>query len=121
EKEGKITVRRASDGKVLRSLEAHKTWTRKLAASLDGHWLASISRAAEPILLWDARKERIARRLSVHGKAVRFTTIAFSADSATLAAGTEDGPIYLWNVADGKLIRTLAGHLGIVHDLTFHP
>ncbi|MCP3690658.1 MAG: hypothetical protein GY917_00575, partial [Planctomycetaceae bacterium] len=44
-----------------------------------------------------------------------------SPDGKTLATSSYDQRIILWNVADGKQLRTLAGHNGAVFDVAFHP
>ncbi len=53
--------------------------------------------------------------------ATAVTALAFSPDGKTLAAGGADGQIYLFNVADGKFIRALAGHTSAITSVAFHP
>src|SRR6266436_6202345 len=48
-------------------------------------------------------------------------SLAFSPDGKQLAVGGADAQIHLFNVADGKLIRSIPGHTGAVTGLTFHP
>jgi WD40 repeat protein len=56
---------------------------------------------------------------------VTIDSIAFSPDGRTLAAGYGDkddnNPIKLWDVASGKLLRTLKGHKSWVHNVAFSP
>ena len=63
------------------------------------------------------------RRLVDVGEGHRDTLygIAFSPDGKTLATAGYDRLIQLWNVSDGKLIRTLEGHNAAVYDIAFSP
>lgn len=49
------------------------------------------------------------------------TTVAFSRDGQYLAAGSSDGAIRFWRVADGQLLMTLVGHERFVWSLAFSP
>ncbi len=46
-------------------------------------------------------------------------SVAFSADGNTLVSGSWDQTIKLWEVATGKVIRTLQGHRGNVYSVAF--
>jgi len=46
-------------------------------------------------------------------------TVAFSPDSATLAAGSIDSNLGLWQVSDGKLIRNFVGNKGGISSAKF--
>lgn len=48
-------------------------------------------------------------------------SLAFSPDDQQLAIGGSDALIHLFNVADGKLIRSISGHTSSVTGLAFHP
>ena len=60
---------------------------------------------------------------SVRLKDIRWAigSVAFSPDSETLASGSNDGTIRLWEVSTGKHLNTLTGHTGVVHSVAFHP
>jgi WD40 repeat protein len=45
--------------------------------------------------------------------------VAFSPDGAILASGALDGAINLWQVSDGKLLKTLKGHTDNVMGVAF--
>jgi len=47
--------------------------------------------------------------------------LAFSSDGATLATGSMDGTIRLWNTSSGQSIATLPGHLTEATDVAFSP
>ncbi len=57
---------------------------------------------------WEVSKE------SIH-------CLAWSPDSKLLAAGTGNGMIILWDIAEACLLRTWKAHVGAVHTLAFHP
>src|SRR5262249_45514165 len=46
---------------------------------------------------------------------------AFSPDGNTLGAASDDQRNRLWNVADGKPVREIKGHTGIVDSVAFSP
>jgi serine/threonine protein kinase/Tol biopolymer transport system component len=48
-------------------------------------------------------------------------SVAFSPDGRTLASGSEDHTIKLWDAASGQLLRTLQGHSAIVRSVAFSP
>jgi WD40 repeat protein len=55
------------------------------------------------------------------GHTDQVTSIAFSPDGRTLASGSLDNTIKLWNVADGRELRTLMGHRSWVFSVAFSP
>jgi len=66
--------------------------------------------AERPDVLWVAR-----------GRTGDATSVAFSADGGTLASGSHDSTVKLWNTSDGKLIGTLKGHDAGVASVAFSP
>jgi WD40 repeat protein len=62
---------------------------------------------------------RESNRLEGHQKSVK--SVSFSPDGQTLATGSDDKTIKLWNVATGKEILTLQGHQKSVKSVSFSP
>ncbi|WP_084763412.1 NACHT and WD repeat domain-containing protein, partial [[Scytonema hofmanni] UTEX B 1581] len=62
-------------------------------------------------------KER--NRLQGHSELV--ISVAFSPDGKTLASGSADKTIKLWDVATGKISQTLTGHSKWVNSVAFSP
>ncbi|MBI3966504.1 MAG: protein kinase, partial [Chloroflexi bacterium] len=60
-----------------------------------------------------------ARALSGHSEGVR--SVAFAPDGRTLASGSFDRTVQLWDAASGQPVRKLQGHLGPVLGVTFAP
>ncbi|NET80248.1 WD40 repeat domain-containing protein [Okeania sp. SIO1F9] len=51
----------------------------------------------------------------------RVESIAFSPDSKTLASGSWDKNIRLWNTTSGEQLRILKGHESLIGSLAFSP
>ena len=58
---------------------------------------------------------------TLKGHSERVTSVAFSPDGQTIASGSDDNTIKLWNSQDGRLIRTLKGHTELVTSVAFSP
>ena len=48
-------------------------------------------------------------------------SVAFSLDGKTLASGSADQTVKLWQVPSGKLQQTLSGHSGFVISVVYPP
>ncbi|KAF5841038.1 WD40-repeat-containing domain protein [Dunaliella salina] len=68
------------------------------------------------------RKARIVQAEKKHvlrGHAGPVQTLTFSPDSMSLASGSEDKTVRVWDVASGNLKNIFAGHLGKVYGLCY--
>ena len=60
---------------------------------------------------------KLLRTLEGHEGAVR--SVAFDPQGGTLASGSNDYTVKLWDARSGKLLRTLKGHEGTVYSVAF--
>jgi hypothetical protein len=110
--DGRLVWRDAASGMISRSLEAHTRWIRKVVASADGRWIASV---ADDMVcrVWDAADGKLLHEL--RGHAVRtpqhfpsmLYACAFSPDGARLATVDRVGHVVVWDAAVGKSLATL--------------
>ena len=59
--------------------------------------------------------------LSHEGGFAAVNSVAISPDGKTLASGSDDYTIKLWNIETGKEIKTLTGHSSFVFTVSFSP
>ena len=90
---------------------------RQAAFSRDGRWLATSS-ASGLVVIRTMPGLKIARRLEHPGGAA---VLAFAPDGLTLATAGYDGIVRLWDMATGRLVRTLQGAAGTVWTLDYSP
>ena len=76
------------------------------AASSIGVWLYEVATSRELALLPSSRPVR---------------SVSFSSDGTTLAFGSDDGTVKLWDVSTSTLVATLEGHRGAVSIVAFSP
>ena len=107
------------EGTLVRSFDGRPARVTSLALSCDGRWLASGS-IDKTIRLWDLKSPAEQVRV-LSGHAAQVLSLAFSsgAGEQTLASGSADNRILLWNVATGASLHTLEGHTASVNALTF--
>ncbi len=90
---------------------------REIQYSPDGTRLAVASSIG--IWLYDTATHQEIALLTRHTDWVR--SVAFSPDGNTIASGSDDNAIRLWNAHTGKLQQTLTGHTEWVETLAFSP
>ena len=141
----------SSDGNVsntkhIKTLVGHKYTVHSVAFSPDGQTLAS-GGEDRTIILWDTATGEHTRTLArptgpfvgptdtLFGHTDTVYSVAFSPDGKTLASGSEDSTVILWDTTTGEHIKTLArstgpfvgptdplaGHTDTVYSVAFSP
>jgi WD40 repeat protein len=73
------------------------------------------------VVVWETQRKEI-RTSFLNGLPTRSVqALAFAPNGKSLAAGTDDGKVRLWDWPGGKLMLTLEGHGKAVQALTFSP
>lgn len=118
-KDKSVRLWSVSTGKEALKLEGHKNSVEAVRFSPDGRYLASGSCDGH-ILLWDSRSGAKVRDMDAKSAV---TCLSFSPDGRYLASGYwyQSFSVELWEVASGKLLRTLEGHQGDVSSVEFSP
>jgi WD40 repeat protein/beta-lactamase regulating signal transducer with metallopeptidase domain len=100
-----VKVWDAATGKERLTLRGHESLVSAVAISPDGKIVAT---ASGEVRTWDisAGREHVhMRRLGLHGRWAY--GLAFSPDGRTLVSGSDDGKVNVWDVATGRLVRSL--------------
>jgi WD domain, G-beta repeat/Planctomycete cytochrome C len=119
---GVVELLDAKTGKLQRKLTGLTGDVTDVVFSNDGKLLAAA--CGEPGLfglavVWETKTWQPVARLKGHHDGLY--CVAISPDAKTLATGSYDQKIKLWDIAKKAELRQLDGHNGPVHDLTFHP
>lgn len=122
-------------GKELSRGDGNRMWVETVAISADGKMVASAGQD-NTIHLWEAATGKLIHRIpgappranpnaiAGYTRAMyrsKIWSLAFSPDGKTLASGSGDTFVYLWDPATGKQIRRLDGHQHWVRSVAFSP
>ena len=114
------------------TLVGHTDTVYSVAFSPDGRTLASSSEDST-VLLWDTTTGEHIKTLArptgpfvgptdpLAGHTDTVYSVAFSPDGQTLASGSADNTIILWDATTGQYKQTLTGHKRAVYSIAFSP
>lgn len=109
-----------------------EAWTQLSGAEVEGHMLAvALSwnaakvafapQESTQVLVYGALTGTAYKPLAGHTGAVEALAFCPSAGSSTLASGSADKTVRLWNYLEGTCLQVLEGHTGVVRDVAFDP
>jgi len=107
--DGKLKWCDIETGNVIRTVDAHAKWIRKVIASPDGKLVVSIADDMA-CKVWDASTGKIVHDLRGHKEKTpndfisMLYAVTFSADGKLLATGDKVGHVVVWDMNDGKQI-----------------
>lgn len=113
-------------GECLQTLFGHKAGVSEVIFAPDGKALASASGVNSSthfdntIKVWNVQSGQIKHSL-VAANTTSITALAISPDGKTIAGGSRDKSIHLWNLQDGTPIGTWTAHRAPVTALAFSP
>ncbi len=110
--DGKLIWRNITSGEIIRTVEAHAKWIRKLAISPDGHRFASV---ADDMVcrVWEIETGKLVHELKGHESQTpnhfpsMLYTVAISPNGQHLATADRVGRICIWDYASGNKVTTI--------------
>jgi WD40 repeat protein len=70
--------------------------------------------------LWSVDEGKAIKTIELPPR-VYANSLAYSPDGEILAAGSDDGAIYIWQANNGTLLKKLEGHTNTTTSLAFTP
>ncbi len=109
-------IHQATIGRI-NGLEASTSNFTSIEFSPDGRYLASTNRSAQIVIWYSGR----IYKSTLKGHTDIVNSVDFSYESRTLASGSDDHSVRIWNVVTDTLIDTFMGHTDEVHCVAFSP
>lgn len=100
-----IKLWNTDDGKLIKSIQIPEADERFVDFSNDLKSIALYNAKTKGVRLWQMEENKMLRELQ--GNTNELRAAAFSPDNQSLALANQNGTVSVWNVNDGKLIRTL--------------
>ena len=119
----RVELRDTKDGRSLANFEGLPGKVTSLQFNHEGSRLAAASGVAGisgSVHVWNTRASAPAIILAGEHRDLVYA-VRWSPNGRTLATAGYDSKVVLWDAADGKPLRTLAGHNGAVFDVAFSP
>jgi WD40 repeat protein/serine/threonine protein kinase len=111
----------ATTGRETRRLKHETNMIVSVAYSRDGRRLAT-GEVMRGIALWDVASPKVPRdSWFEQATLVEPCRAGLNPQGTLLAAGSQGGPVYLWDVATGREVTQLDGHESFSQDVAFHP
>ena len=108
--------------------KGHTDTITGLALSHSGKYLVSNSMDntvrvwdVSPFVVGDSRLVKTLKSQGQHNFEMNLIRTAWSHDDSKIVVGSADNNAYVWDTDTGELIHSIAGHLGAVTDVAFHP
>jgi len=109
-----IKIWRVSDWTLVRTIVGHTSWIYYATWSPDSKYLASSSGVGDLSLrIWDASSGLELKQMYGHQDKINFDP--WSADGEKLLGSSDDRTIRIWNIEDGKILKTYNENSGVYY------
>ena len=114
--DGCIKIWSAETGKLLHTLEGYKSTFTQVDFSNDDIYLVYCSQGYNTIKVWNLSSMKIEYEIKDEND---FMDVRYSTDGKLIASASLNGVIKIWDATNGKLVKELVGHNGVVSGLSF--
>ena len=97
----------------------HSCWVFTVAFDVQGTLVSGS--VDQTVKLWDVNKNKVECHTTWQEVNHRVSSIAFSPEGQTLATGSYDNLVRLFDIHNGELLKTFSGHDGRVWSVAFSP